>query len=73
MEKKYLVLIYGKIRSKNNFILYYNKQDAIYRAKDEYAVMIQLQAKYPNDLDTPTDVELICLNNCEHIDFLKEK
>lgn len=37
---KYLVLIYGKIRSKNNFILYYNKKDAINRAKDEYNVMV---------------------------------
>lgn len=73
MEKKYLVLIYGKIRSKNNFILYYNKKDAINRAKDEYDVMQHLQEKYPNDVDTPTDVELVCLDNCEHIDFLKEE
>lgn len=73
IEKKYLVLIYGKIRFKNNFILYYNKKDAINRAKDEYDVMVQLQAKYPNDSDTPTDVELVCLDNCEPIDFLKEE
>lgn len=73
MEKKYLVLIYGKIRSKNNFILYYNEKDAINRAKDEYDVMQHLQEKYPNDVDTPTDVELVCLDKCEHIDFLKEE
>lgn len=34
MEKKYLVLIYGKTRSKNNFIIHYDKKEAIYIEQD---------------------------------------
>lgn len=72
MEKKYIVLVYNKIESNNFFKLYKDEKEAIERARFEYAVMQNLQQKFPKLNNTAVCVQLICLEKYQQIDFLKE-
>ena len=72
MERYYVVLVYNKIESNNFFKVFTNKEEAIERARFEYAVMQELERKFPKLDNKPISVQLLCLENYQQIDFLKE-
>lgn len=72
MERYYVVLVYNKIESNNFFKVFTNKEEAIERARFEYAVMQELKRKFPKLDNKPISVQLLCLENYQLIDFLKE-
>lgn len=72
MGKQYVVLVYNKIESNNFFKVYTNKEEAIDRARFEYAAMQELKQKFPKSNNKPICVQLVCLENFHLIDFLKE-